>query len=170
MREHGRNDQQIGKQFRLAFAEVNGMAKGEFTKHAEYHNFRVLVDHFAEISANGREWYDAHRAKKMGFYRMAKLARLKLKKPAWSEPTPAPEPEPEEEETPKPDVYISKICRQVAREGKKVLESTFFAKLATLVDSVEQGEIESPEKYADVLVMLKRLVAVGSEALEKLER
>ena len=159
MFEYGLDKKQVSKQFRLAFAEANAMEAKEFTKHIEYNQFSNLVSPFIRIACRGRTWYEEHKAKKTGFHRMVRLTKSKPK------PNPTTETEPEGE-APPPDMFISKFCKQVADEGHKCLDSKFFVKLATHVDSVDKGPIEQPENYSDVVRMLKRLVAASSEALE----
>ena len=163
--EHSMTEEQVSKQFRLAFAQANGMESREFTKHVEYRSFRDLVRRFVKIAKCGRKWYDEQRAKQIGFHSMYKLAVAHKTKPNPTETES--NTEHEAGESPPPDIFISKFCKQVADEGQRFLDSRFFTKLATLVDSVENGQIE---QYSEVVTMLKRLVAASSEALEKLEK
>jgi hypothetical protein len=156
MFERGRNAKQVGKDFRLAFAETNGLEPKGLSKNVEYREYARHIREILNMAKCGRAWYEEHRAKGTGFYRMRDLAQ------AQSKPKPTPEPEVGDAPPWPPDIFID-----VADEGQKFLNSKFFTKLATIVDSVEVEQGQTAE-CSEIVTILKRLIAVSSEALEKL--
>ena len=157
MFERGLNEKQVGKEFRLAFAEANGIAAKGLSKHLEYREFRRRILDMVKVAKRGRKWYEEHRAKETGFYRMQELAQ------AQSKPKPTTE---DKAEAPDPEMFH--FCKQLTSEGRKFLDSRFFTHLAVVVDSKAKGQL--PMNYEELVTILKNLVATSSEALEKLEQ
>jgi hypothetical protein len=171
MFERNLNAKQVRKEFMSAFCEVNGITSNKIDN-ADYVNFNSRVHQFTLIAERGRPFYDEQRKKRLGFHAMCELARAyKSKKSSGSEAEEHEDNGSGNGETPASDdgFFINKFCRQVTRDGQKCLKFKFFTNLAVLTDSVEKGQIENPEKYSEVVAILKKLVAVSQAALAKLE-
>ena len=94
MFEHGLDAKRVGKEFRLAFAEANGLEAKGLSKNVEYREFRRRILEMLTIAKCGRQWYEEHRAKETGFYRMHQLAQVQSKPtPTTEDKAEAPEPE-----------------------------------------------------------------------------